>query len=175
VAHENENGDLSKLSDEERSALLDFHSDRAVAHASFFVASIFGLFAVLSIAENSPENRTLWTLPYWALFLIGFYSFANFSLYAVFAHKIECEIRGDVKLPQPETFFISSFHRLKTKMRQWKLNGREILTPLMISLYIIVAAVSSFLVFGAEITGTGVLVIIIGLFLAYYYSRDKKP
>jgi len=29
------------------SALLDFYSDRAVAHASFLVAIVFGLFVIL--------------------------------------------------------------------------------------------------------------------------------
>ena len=33
-------------------ALLDFFSDRATAHASLFVASIFGILTMLSLVQN---------------------------------------------------------------------------------------------------------------------------
>jgi len=32
--------------------LLDFYSDRAVAHASFLVACVFGLFTILALVQN---------------------------------------------------------------------------------------------------------------------------
>lgn len=43
----------------ETSALLDYYSGRAVAHASFFVASIFGILTFAGIVANFKELPTL--------------------------------------------------------------------------------------------------------------------
>ncbi len=70
-------------------ALVDFYSDRAVAHASFFLALLIGLFSVLALAQSNQDNlRWIWAIPYWLLFLGSLYTFANFSLYASYAEKI---------------------------------------------------------------------------------------
>jgi len=71
-------------------AMVSFYSARAEAHASFFLASFFGLFVVLSLAQTHPIHQwiSMWGIPYWLLFLGSLYVFANFSLYATYAQKI---------------------------------------------------------------------------------------
>lgn len=71
----------------------DFYSTRAVAHASFFVASVFGLFTILTLMEvlleklnsnGSEANFTIISLSlvYWGAFGFGLYSFMNFGHYS---------------------------------------------------------------------------------------------
>jgi hypothetical protein len=73
---ENHNNDDS-LFTSRVAALLDFYSDRATAHASLFVASIFGLVTVLAIVQafilvNPPIERWIvWASEY--LFFIFTY------------------------------------------------------------------------------------------------------
>ncbi len=67
------------------SAILDFYSDRAIAHASFFLASFFGLFTVLQIQQNPTLG---WAILYWILFLAGLYTLNRFGYYASFAQKL---------------------------------------------------------------------------------------
>jgi len=92
------------------SIVQDFFSKRAVAHASFFVASIFGLFTILSFMEKSisriPLSEVIWQLAwdwnfarlillsstYWFIWLFGLYSFANFNFYATLAQHAEEKI-----------------------------------------------------------------------------------
>ena len=54
-----------------------------VHYKIFFL--IFGLFAVLSIAFSNEKQGwiwNLWILPYWLLFIGGFYCLVNFGYYA---------------------------------------------------------------------------------------------
>jgi hypothetical protein len=92
------------------STVQDFFSKRAVAHASFFVASIFGLFTILSLMEKfvnrMPFYGIIWQLAwdwnfarflllsssYWFIWLFGLYSFANFGYYATLAQRTEEKI-----------------------------------------------------------------------------------
>ena len=67
-------------------ALLDFYSDRAVAHASFFVASVFGTFSLLFLVKNW-YSLVLVAMPYSILVLFGIYSLLNFGKYASLAEK----------------------------------------------------------------------------------------
>jgi hypothetical protein len=66
-------------------SLLQFHSDRAIANASFLVASMFGLFVVLSMMASYQFEGTWWALAltYWFLWGFGFYSLLNFNHYAL--------------------------------------------------------------------------------------------
>lgn len=101
--------------------LQDFYSKRAVAHASFFVASIFGLFTVLSFIERVLPSvvtvNQIFLLPlksvgylllyiiYWLIWLFGLYSLYNFGLYSTksqhaevkLAEKQDALIRGEIK------------------------------------------------------------------------------
>lgn len=73
------------------SGLLDFHSDRAEAQASFLVACIFGSFALLTIVQNT-ENMILICLsiiPYAATSLIGLHCLQRFGYYANMAQLYE--------------------------------------------------------------------------------------
>ena len=72
----------------------NFYSTRAVAHASFFVASIFGMFTILALMVSifqKLSNDWFWTamvllsLTYWGIFLVGFHSFLKFSQYSTYA------------------------------------------------------------------------------------------
>lgn len=76
-------------------ALLDFYSDRAVAHASFFVASIFGLITLLAVIAQLNNNLKWFSIPlsWWSipLFLVfsyvGYYTLARFGFHADIAQK----------------------------------------------------------------------------------------
>ena len=80
-----------------RSALLDFYSDRCVAFGGFFIASIFGLLTVLSLAQgiNCGDASLQFQLivlswvAYGFFGYIGFYVLRNFSYYANFANILE--------------------------------------------------------------------------------------
>jgi len=92
------------------SIVQDFFSKRAVAHASFFVASMFGLFTILSLMEKfidrMPFHGVTWQLTwdwnftrflllsssYVFIWLFGLYSFGNFSYYATLAQRVEEKI-----------------------------------------------------------------------------------
>jgi hypothetical protein len=69
--------------DRQLSVVEDFYSTRAVAHASFFVASIFGLFAILAFMERfTMVSKILVSFAYWAVWSGGLYSFMRFSFYS---------------------------------------------------------------------------------------------
>lgn len=76
----------------------DFYSARAVAHASFFVASVFGLFTILAFMETSSMvSKALLSVTYWVVWGFGLYSFLNFSRYAVHAQQAESRTTRQVK------------------------------------------------------------------------------
>jgi len=78
------------------SALLDFYSDRAVAHASFFVASIFGLVTLLSIIQQLNMHLTWFSIPlawcsiplFFAFSYVGYYTLGRFTFYADISDKL---------------------------------------------------------------------------------------
>jgi len=80
-----------------RSALLDFYSDRAASFGGFFLASLFGLLAMLTVTQSikCPADyltRTfvgLSLVPFLAFALIGYYTLRQFSYYADIANTIE--------------------------------------------------------------------------------------
>jgi phosphotransferase system glucose/maltose/N-acetylglucosamine-specific IIC component len=85
------------MAEEDRgfAVVQDFYSKKAVAHASFLVASMFGLFTILAFAErtlgNPPSylNFFLLAITYWSIWVFGLYSMFNFSLYATMAQHAE--------------------------------------------------------------------------------------
>ena len=89
------------------SALLDFYSDRAVAHASFFVASIFGLVTLLSIIQQLNMHLTWFSIPlswcsiplFFAFSYVGYYTLGRFSFYADISQKLsEYGLKSEVSL-----------------------------------------------------------------------------
>lgn len=74
--------------------LLDFYSDRATAHASFVVATTFGIYAVLFGGRNILP-QWLFAIVYLALVLIGAYSFFNFGVYATLAEIVREKLMGE--------------------------------------------------------------------------------
>ena len=86
-----------------RAALLDFYSDRAVAHASFLVAAIFGLVTLLAIVQqmiNQTSNSLLYIslIPFWAFSYLGFHSLLRFGKYAAVADKLQQSFLNHAKL-----------------------------------------------------------------------------
>ncbi len=76
--------------------LLDFFSDRATTHASFVVATTFGLFTILFSLTNIP--KTFWAIivigiTYFALLGLAIYSFLNFGYYAILADITKEELK----------------------------------------------------------------------------------
>jgi len=74
------------------SGLLDFYSNRAIAHASFVVAGIFGIYSILSLMNKT--SFWLYTLSYIALLIIDVYSFLNFGYYAELADTIRTKLEN---------------------------------------------------------------------------------
>jgi len=86
------------------SALLDFYSDRAVAHASFFVASIFGLVTLLTVIQQLDIYLKWFSVPlfWWSIpiFFVfsytGYYTLIRFNFYASIAGELAREISSIV-------------------------------------------------------------------------------
>ena len=79
------NEEVSKVS-----ALLDFYSDRCVAHASFFVATLFGTFSLLSLLDDKEGLvRIGLASTYWLLFIGSIYLLLSFSYYSGYSEKIQ--------------------------------------------------------------------------------------
>lgn len=77
--------------------LLDFFSDRAMAHASFVVATIFGMYTILFAKINAMPSWEVLILAYIALIIIDVYSFLNFGYYATLASITRHELQGYYK------------------------------------------------------------------------------
>lgn len=84
--------------------LLDFYSDRAVAHASFFVASIFGLITLLSIIGQLDTGLKWFSIPlfWWSIPLffafsyVGYYTLGRFSYYADISQRLSAGYYADI-------------------------------------------------------------------------------
>jgi len=80
-----------------RSALLDFYADRATSFASLFVASIFGVVALLAVIQAVQYTRMLdcvilipvSLVSYGAFAYAGHYTFHRFTFYGNIAHLLE--------------------------------------------------------------------------------------
>jgi hypothetical protein len=88
----------------------DFYSSRTVAHASFFVASIFGSFTILALMEREFVSLVLLSIIYWFVFLFGVFSFLNFSRYAIRAQIAERKIANEA-----ETFIKQELEKSTTR------------------------------------------------------------
>lgn len=75
-------------------SLLDFYSDRAVAHASFLIACIFGLFTILSLVDTIFwwVSLLLLFMTYYGLWAFGLYCLLNFRYYVLFSEQVIIEI-----------------------------------------------------------------------------------
>lgn len=80
--------------------IQDFDNKRANAHASLFVASMFGLFTLLAlmarILDRTSPNYVaifvLFVISYGLIFLFGLYSLLNFFFYATVSQAAEEKI-----------------------------------------------------------------------------------
>lgn len=72
--------------------LLDDYSDRSIGWGGFFVASMFGMFSLLTVL-GKPVPGIMWIAIYFMLWVFGGYSMANFGWYLDLANKITAEIR----------------------------------------------------------------------------------
>jgi len=133
-------------------AVLDFYSDKSDAHASFFLASLFGLFTVLSITQGfrGEPVRYLLLIPYWLLFFGGLYSLLNFGLYATLARSIKVRIQNET-IRQAEGLL--EYPRYRLLLFFWHLKrGRVDRVVVIGGFYVIAASVSCFVVFELWIT-----------------------
>ncbi len=72
------------------SALLEYYSGKTVAHASFFVASVFGIFTILPLIHSHP----LLSLPYLVLAGGGTYLLLSFRYYSDISEVVHGIIHG---------------------------------------------------------------------------------
>lgn len=109
-----------------QAALLDFHSDRAVAHASFLIASVFGLLTLLAVAQSLKYPFVVVSLiPFSAFSYLGFWTLQRFTDYASVADALQGNIeryRGEFKIEikgeRPMTFSEVREHFLLRDTRQ---------------------------------------------------------
>ena len=90
---------------ENLATIQDFYSKRTVAHASFFLSSLFGLFSLLSLmtivkVQGSTFLRTegiliLLLVPYGIVWFFGLYSLFNFRYYAAIAEASQVKMVGN--------------------------------------------------------------------------------
>ena len=85
----NNDGKNSRV--EALAGVLDFHSDRTEAHASFLVACVFGLFTLLAIAQDLENTwLTLFSIvPYGVIVLVAFHCLERFTYFAGIAEKLK--------------------------------------------------------------------------------------
>jgi hypothetical protein len=71
-------------------ALVDFYSNRAVAHASFFIASIFGLITFSAIIQQLEGKNIAWfsTVLFLGFSYVGYYTLIRFGYYAILAEEL---------------------------------------------------------------------------------------
>ncbi len=101
--------------------LLDFYSDRAVAHASFLLACVFGLFTLLAIVQgvnNLGMNDLVLIVvsmaPYGTIVVIGFHCLRRFSFYASMSEELRRILMEYVK-----TVKVSAQTREKGKRKEF--------------------------------------------------------
>ena len=80
------------------SALLDFYSDRAVAHASFLLASIFGLVTLLAIVQQMISQTSTILIcfslfPFGILAYLGYHTLRRFGAFASNAEELKEQLR----------------------------------------------------------------------------------
>lgn len=90
------------MSGQEYEVIQDFDNKRANAHASLFVASMFGLFSLLALMGRIVDRTLpsfanyaviiLLLLSYIFVWFFGLYSLLNFFFYATVAHYAKGEI-----------------------------------------------------------------------------------
>jgi hypothetical protein len=90
-------------------ALLSFYSSKAVAHAGFFVASIFGLVTFSAIVQQLEVKSIVWfsTLLFLGFSYMGYYTLIKFDYYAVLSEELaKVGLRREKtlsKIPYPES------------------------------------------------------------------------
>lgn len=117
-----------------RAAFIDFYSDRATAHASFVVATIFGIYTVLFAQCNGMLPSNAFVAVYVALLILDLYSFLNFMYYATSAviirekletrynqlrekeeNKYKKEMRNELK---NKGFFVRNFRCFRSAVKK---------------------------------------------------------
>jgi hypothetical protein len=111
-------------------SILAYYSEKANTHASFVVAVMFGIYAVVVSYHEIPQ-LFFWS-SYIALLLIDLYSFANFSLYATLAEiargKLEDGKRyittEDEEIKKQLGLFVRTFLRFfKDPLHKWHMKS----------------------------------------------------
>ncbi len=70
-------------------SFLDLYSDRCTAHASFFVASVFGMFSLLNLfLSDTIENMFFPSMCYFGILFGGFYFLCSFKFYSDYSETI---------------------------------------------------------------------------------------
>ena len=171
------------------SSLLQFYSDRAISHASFLVASIFGLFTVLSLMTNASIEllSLIWltlTCVYWFLWTFGLYALLNFGYYAIVAQVVKDTINrnggnpeGCIALQAEKMYPLKLFFGFK---RGWKEDLekhrslfflRNRMYWIMISLYTLLVGFLPFLAVNGH---PEFILLVLGTMIVIYFIRRKK-
>jgi len=115
-------------------AIQDFYSARTVAHATFFLSSLFGLFTILSLMVNMKIPSMIQAngfisvqflamaicllFPYIIVWFFGLYSLFNYKYYAAVAEAAQVKIVGRVAGDLiKETLIKKEKEKIKTRNR----------------------------------------------------------
>lgn len=102
--------------------LLDFCSDRAEAHASFLVACVFGLFALLAIAQNGKDAvfALILVIPNVGLVLVGYHCLARFRFYANMAEQMRRQLKKYAKIKSFDVWLQEEREEKKMGLKQFE-------------------------------------------------------
>jgi hypothetical protein len=121
------------------SAMIEFYSNKSNTHASFVVAGVFGMYALLALvsAGKVSEYLGLILIAYIALLIIDVYEFLNFGQYGVYSEffltKLRDKLHGqsiqeeDVKTKNVKgkydlgrtTWYFHRFRNIVKGRREW--------------------------------------------------------
>jgi hypothetical protein len=107
---ESEDNKVPKVKDSDKemrdwTVIQDFNNKKANSHATIFVASMFALFTVLSLAQRIMSKGSqvslnyvvlpLFLATYILIWFFGLYSMLNFSFYSTISQRAEERIIGN--------------------------------------------------------------------------------
>lgn len=142
-------------------AIIQFHSDRAIANASFLIASVFGLFVILALMPSSPADLLSikglsLAVTYGFLWGFGLYSLLNFGYYADNAQVAVDKIKLRNGINLEKTILDEAYKRTSSKwFHRFKRGGKEDLKKNRIIAFL--RSVKSLLLFPSYIVVIGLL------------------
>jgi hypothetical protein len=108
------------------SVLIDIFSDRTVAHASFFVTSIFGLLTLLALSQGLKAIYQKIILNIFFFSYSGYYTLLRFNYYADISQKLTGLLKPDsIQISKEDSLLDSENSR--GNLQNWLLFPKKIM------------------------------------------------